>query len=187
MTPKDCLLTAICFLLASLLLKVAQPILFVPFFFISLVLWMVSLFIFPILLLGLSAAGAAIAVGLLYGNDESIACGLTAVAAGMLTMLVLLCGVRLLWPYIHAYYLFHPDDATINSAMISVTQFSIHFCVICAVILTLLAFMVELCQQPIFGVVPSRQAEEQEMHAIDQSSAAMQEANQPSTVEASSV
>ena len=129
MTPKDCVLTAICFLVASLLLKVAQPMLFYPFLIITFFLWATSLFFFPMALLVLSILSAATAVGLLYGNNESIACGLTAVAAGMSTMLVLLCGVRLLWPYIHAYYFFNPDDATINSAMISVTQFVVHFCV----------------------------------------------------------
>ncbi len=97
-------------------------------------------------------------------------------------MLILLCGVRLLWPYVHAYYFLNPDDATMNSAMISVTQFGMHFCVICAVILTLLALLVELFQQPMFGVAPFQQ-EEQEMRAFEGSDAATQEANEPSAAE----
>ena len=90
-------------------------------------------------------------------NDESTQFKLAATACGIITLAMLLCGVRLLWPYIHAYYYWTPDDKNYLAVMTTVAEFSVHFCVICAVILTLLAVSVELFQTPMFGVEPFEQ------------------------------
>lgn len=178
MTPKDCLLVAICFMAASLLLKVAQPALVYILAVLSVILWFLfGWFGFPLIIILLSMFGGSFAF-CFYEDDESTQFKLAFTACGVITLAILLCGVRLLWPYVHAYYYWTPDDKNYLAVMATVAQFSVHFCVICAVILTLLAFSVKVFQQPMFGVAPFQQ-EEQEMRAMDKPAACLQEANEP--------
>ena len=70
MTPNDCLLVAICFMAASLLIRVTEPVLDYIIAVIVVLLYYVLGGLFPFILLFLSCVGASLA-NFIYDDVES--------------------------------------------------------------------------------------------------------------------
>lgn len=175
MTPNDCLLGAICFVSASLLIRVAEPVLEYSLAGIVILLWMSFGVLFPFILLFLSLGAALGLAQVIYVDTESIQWKLTATSAIMLTMTVVLCGVRLLWRYFQTYYGWMPDMEKLAMAMAGVIRVGVQSCIICAVILTLLGCWVELFQEPMFGIHPLPRVAEPEPQEINDASSTQSE------------
>lgn len=160
MTPNDCLLVAICFMAASLLIRVTEPVLDYILAVIVVFLYYVLGALFPFTLVFLSLLGASLA-SFIY-DVESNRWKLAATAFGMLTLTLLIGLVRLLWSYIHVYYAWTIDIGKLAAALTGIPRSGVQFCFICAVVLTLLGCWVELFQQSVFGINPYAQLAEAE-------------------------
>ena len=101
MTPNDCLLVAICFMAASLLIRVTEPVWDYILAVIAVFLYYVlGGLLFPFTLVFLLPLFVGTSLATFIYDVESNRWKLAATAFGMLTLTLLIGLVRLLWSYV---------------------------------------------------------------------------------------
>lgn len=157
MTDKDCILWAICFLAASCLIRITNPLLDYVFGVSVVLLWLLIMGMFPLFLIVFAiSAGWVIADYFEHEDDGSTRWTLIASAA-VTVILTLLSGiVRLFGTYISKLYLWTPDVEGLATSMSGVSSALLTSFVMCAIICTVIALFVQRTQDSLFGVEPAR-------------------------------